>query len=364
MLCARYRKIISSRISEDHRLGIWFPRDTTRPRLIWAPSYSPEFGFHYPYFDPYLGPGNGLLHTIPFAVNKRRGLELDHWLTIWYCDYGEITNKSVLAAVEACHGMTVPCHMVGDYVVMSGQHALHTGTLDHEFVDVTLADFRHTLDWFSTYFDTTIREISSGGCVFAVKISSPREQMLYGRELFTSVAVDRDFSSNSDISPISQALGLPIRVCRLDPADFEPAIETGGDGTGEGERWTNLYARVLMTEIGLGSETWGTTRHEWDLDSSILLLQESREDMDLARAKEICCYCLEVLEPLLKRVLVGEISRQDVLREITFEKVRAWKPAEASDEGISELRPRRGFVAHMGSAIHGSARCTRQSEQL
>ncbi|KAL4935261.1 hypothetical protein BDV06DRAFT_228987 [Aspergillus oleicola] len=212
LLCAWYPKFVSARISEHHRLGIWFPRDTTRPRLIWAPSYSQEFGFHYLHFDPYLGRNNGLLFTIPFAVNKQRGLDLDYWLTIWYCDYGEITNKSVLAAVEACHGMIVPCPMLGDYVVMSGQRGSYTGTLDHEFVDVTLADFRHTLDWSSTYFDTTSREILSRGCVYAVEVSSPREQMIYGRELFTSVAVDRDFPSNSDISPISQALGLPIRV--------------------------------------------------------------------------------------------------------------------------------------------------------
>jgi hypothetical protein len=70
-----------------------------------------------------------LLFTIPFKVNNRRGLELDHWLTIWYRDYDEITNQSILAAVEACHGMTVPCHLRGDFVVTSGQRGSYTGTL-------------------------------------------------------------------------------------------------------------------------------------------------------------------------------------------------------------------------------------------
>ncbi|KAL3441796.1 hypothetical protein BJX65DRAFT_313431 [Aspergillus insuetus] len=205
-----YAKVVSTRISDDYRLGVWFPRDSSRPRLIWVPSDSREYGFHIPVFDPYLVPDNMLLRTIPFKVNNIRGIELDHWLTIWYRDDDGITNQSVLAAVEACHPVTVPCHLKGDFVVMSGQQGSYTGTLSHDFEDVTLADFRHALDFFSTYFDETIRETSSGGCVAAVKISSPREQSIYGLELFTSVAVSRNFPSNSNISPISRALGVPI----------------------------------------------------------------------------------------------------------------------------------------------------------
>jgi hypothetical protein len=54
---------------------------------------------------------------------------------------------------------------------------------------MTLADFRHVLD-FSTYFDETVRETPSGGSIIAVKISCPLEQTLYRRETFTSVARD------------------------------------------------------------------------------------------------------------------------------------------------------------------------------
>ncbi|RLM00357.1 hypothetical protein CFD26_100340 [Aspergillus turcosus] len=225
-------KFLDTRLSKDHRLGIWFPRDKNRPRLIWAPIFSPEWGFHYPYFDAYLGPANGMLFAIPFTENKRRGLELDHSLTIYYRDWDEITNQSVHAAVGACHGMTIPCNMVGDYVVMSGQHGSYTGTPDHEFIDMTLADFRHVLDWFSTYFDNTVRETPSAGSVLAVKISRPLEQRIHGGELFTSVAVDRDFLSMSDVSHLSQALGLPIRVCQL---------KSVAKASGEGESWTNPY---------------------------------------------------------------------------------------------------------------------------
>ncbi|KAL2838549.1 hypothetical protein BJY01DRAFT_250921 [Aspergillus pseudoustus] len=153
--------------------------------------------------------------------------------------------------------MTVPFNLMGDYVVTRGQRGAYTGRSDPAFADMTLADFRHALDWFSTYFDTTIREMPSGGSVFAVKISSPREQMIYGCELFTPVAVDRGFPSNSSVSPISQALGFPIRVCRLDPDDLERTVGESDETREEGEKWTNPYAQGVMTEIDLESEARG-----------------------------------------------------------------------------------------------------------
>lgn len=93
------------------------------------------------------------------------------------CDYNIVINKSVHAAVEDCHGMSTPYNMPGEYVVMSGQQGSYTGTAKHEFKDITLADFRHALGWFSTYFDDTVRETSSGGSsVLAVQASSPFKQ--------------------------------------------------------------------------------------------------------------------------------------------------------------------------------------------
>ena len=53
---------------------------------------------------------------------------------------------------------------------------------------ITLADFRYTLDWFGTYFDTTIRDSPSGGFVFAVKISNPLEQTVSAWEIFSFIS--------------------------------------------------------------------------------------------------------------------------------------------------------------------------------
>ncbi|KAJ5158523.1 uncharacterized protein N7500_008174 [Penicillium coprophilum] len=336
-----------TRLSKDHRLGIWFPKDTNQPELIWAPIFSPESGFHYPNFDRYIGPEYPMLWTIPFAANTRRGVELDHFLTIYYCDWDQLTNKSVRTAVEVCQGMTVPHDVEGHYVVMSGQRGSYTGTPNHTFSDMSLADFRHALDWFSTYFDTTLRETPSGSSVLAVKISHPMEETLHGRELFTSVDVSCNFPSTSDVSPISQVLGLPLRVCQLDYDDLERATNLV-DGVIE-KSWTNRFARVLMTDIDLESDNWGKTRRGLDLDGSVLLLREDQADLNLTLAKRLICYCLDVLKPLFERAILGEISRQDVLDEITSEKFSVWKPTDASTDVGVEPRPARGFVRRIGS---------------
>ncbi|KAK2734482.1 hypothetical protein FQN55_002652 [Onygenales sp. PD_40] len=340
LLCSRYRKFLDTCPSKDYGLGIWFQRDTCRPKLIWAPILCLSQGFHHADFDHFLGHNNGVRFTIPFAENKRRGLELDHYLTIWYCDRDEIPNKSILAAVEACHGMTVPYNFRGHYVVMRGQHGSCTGTADHEFPDITLADFRHTLDWFST------------GSVFAVKISCPLEQSIYGRELFTAVDVDPDFPSTSEVSPLSVALGLPIMVCQLEQDDLDQTGKTPQEASVEEQTRMNPYARVLMTDIDMESENWGKAPQFWDIDGTILLQREDREDLDLACARHLCRYCLDVLKPLFERAVSGEISRQNVLEQITPKKAIAWKPVDSSTGvvDIDKPRPRRGFVARMGSA--------------
>jgi hypothetical protein len=54
-------------------------------------------------------------------------------------------------------------------------------------------------------------------------------------------------------------------------------------------------------------------------------------------------YRLEILKPLFEKSLKGEISRQDVLAEITPKKMISWKPAVSSQD-TEKFIPRRGFV--------------------
>jgi hypothetical protein len=273
-----------------------------------------------PFFDHFLGLQHMLFWTLPFTENTRRGVNLGYYITLYYPDYDEIVNKSVHSAVTACPGMTVPTIMHGNYVAVSGPPLRSA----REHSDMTLMDFRHTLDFFSTYFDDTIREIPSARSVLALKISNPLERMLYGRETFTSVWVERDFVSTSSVSNLSVLLlGYEIRVCQVREAD----MERQSDIEAEGSDWDNPYANVLMLEIDPLGEYWGKVKN-WKTKGSAILLREDGQDLDTELAEMMCRYCVDVLQPLFDKSLKREVLCSQVLSEITQERMSAWMKRE------------------------------------
>jgi hypothetical protein len=311
---------LESRPSEHCRVGIWFQRDKDRPRLVWVPFLHSEQTIYHPYFDHFLGPQHMLLWTLPFTTNNRRGVDLGYHITIYYPDYDEIINKSVHRAVTACHGMTVPTVMHGNMVAVSGP-PLRSVT---EHSDMTLADFRHTLDFFSTYFDDTIRETPNAHYVLALKVSSPLERMLYGRETFTSVWVDRYFVSTSSVSRLSALLlGYEIRVCHVSDAEMERQSDTET----EGSDWDNPYAKVLMFNIDPSGEGWGKGEN-WTRKGGAILMREDGQGLDTELAEMMCRYCVDVLQPLFDKSLKGEASCSEVFSEISQERMNGWMRRE------------------------------------
>ena len=275
---------------------------------------------YQPSFGHFLGPlpfPERLLWSLPFRTNKRRGIDLGYWITIYYADCDKTINKSVHKAVEACTGMTVPNTTYGNYVVMSGSS--RRGAAEHS--DMTLTDFWYTLDFFSTYFDDTIHDIPSQNLVRALKICSPLEHELYGRETFASVWVDRDFNgSMSNVSDLSMALiGFEIRVCQV----RETEMERQSDAETEGGNWENPYAKVLMLDIDPFAERWSKSDN-WNTRGSAILLREDHQDLDTELVEVMCGYCVEVLQPLFERSRNGEVSRSEVFAEISKEKLIAW----------------------------------------
>ena len=209
--------------------------------------------------------------------------------------------------------MTIPTIMHGNYVAVSGP-PLCSAT---EHSDMTLADF-------STYFDDAIREMPSARSVPALKISSPLERMLYGRETFTSVWVDRDFASTSNVSDLSVVLlGYEVRVCQVREAE----MERQSDIEAEGSDWDNPYAKVLMFNIDPSGEWWGKVGN-WKTKGSAILLRGDGQELDTELAEMMCRYCVDVLQPLFDKSLKREVSRSKVLSEISQERMSAWMKRE------------------------------------
>ncbi|CAI7607135.1 unnamed protein product [Penicillium bialowiezense] len=325
------------------KIGVWFPRDTKEPELVWVPIISKLNEYHAD-FDAFLGPKHSVLFTLPFNENKRRGLVLDHQITIYYQDWDERptkTNQSIQHAVEACHGMRVPYNLCGDYVAMSGRQ----GDPSSEYLDIDCADFRHILDYFSTYFDETIRETTSGGSVRAVQISCPLEQKLKSCEQFQSVVVDRDFPSTKMVSGLSMAFEDPMWICQINSDELKDGIMLL-DELPE-DAWRNLHAEHLAIDLDAESDNWGmSSRSPWRLDGSIIVMRRYGKDLDVEWVQHICAYYLKVLQPLFARALSGDISREDVLAEVTRERIMAWISVVAPG-GSMNLEPHRGSVKSM-----------------
>jgi hypothetical protein len=316
LLCRKFVPFLESRPSEHLRVGIWFQRDEDKPRLVWIPFQHTEGTMYHPNFDHILGEQHMLHWTLPFTTNDRRSVDLGYYITIYYPDYDEVMNKSIHRAVEACLGMTVPTMMCGDYIVVSGRPLRSAA----EHSDMMLVDFRHTLDFFSTYFDDTIHETPTTQSVLVLKINSPLERALYGHDKFTSVWVQRDFVSTSDISKMATALlGYGIRVCAVKETNIGRRSDMDAEGGGD---WDNAYAEMLMCNIDPNSELWGRAEY-LSIKGSSILMREDGLDLDTRLAESMCRYCVDVLRPLFADSLTGKIPRSQVLAGISKDKIDA-----------------------------------------
>jgi hypothetical protein len=135
-----------------------------RPRLVWV-GLQKESSLLVPYFDRFLGEHHGVLWTIIFNRNQRRGLSLGYDLTLYYNDSAGVIGRPVNKSVRAAAGISapVPHEWCGPLVLLRENPVC--------FGDVTLRDFRHVLDYFVTYWDTTLREEPSSNTVWGVKVN-------------------------------------------------------------------------------------------------------------------------------------------------------------------------------------------------
>lgn len=345
LLCSSYRTFLQSRPSAHSRLGIWFPRDADKPRLIWAPvvkyqssngsdsdpSEPPEYN---PIFDAFLGPKHGVLYTVLIKQNSRRGVSLNYTISIYYRDWDPQPNQSCRHTVGLCYdSLSRPSSWNGELVAI----AAHPNTPPWQTRDMTLADLRHVLDCFSMSSSNVAREIPTSSSVRAVRVSCGLEQKLYGREVVSEVWMNggtqplhhievvqmngrlRAFSNS--VSRLAESLGLSLYIGenREDELPLNPADSEFGGGL------QNALATVLMTSLELEKESWG--KADKVFEGTAILARTDGQDLDVLEVIHLCRYCVEVLQPLFKRAIAGEMSRFEVMQEISAEKLSAWSPA-------------------------------------
>lgn len=83
------------------------------------------------------------------------------------------------------------------------------------------------LDYFLTYWDTTLREEPRSNTVWGVNVSCRGEQVLHGADKFIRVAVDLNIPEAFEVSLGSKLLNLPVKAAKVKTTDAWASVELG-----------------------------------------------------------------------------------------------------------------------------------------
>ncbi|KAH6848436.1 hypothetical protein B0I37DRAFT_391940 [Chaetomium sp. MPI-CAGE-AT-0009] len=190
------------------------------------------------------------------------------------------------------------------------------------YEDITLADFRHTLDYFLSYGTTDRKQsgnFSQGRpptAIRGVMISCYGERKLHGSERFVAV----------ECFPISRRLGVLLRLWKY------PDIETWIDIPGWNRTIcaeSNQDAAFLMMETDTKGSHWGFAPLYWNTDlGNVLVIREDEKDFSVNDLGAICRFVRKRLLPMFEDAAgFGNVERtkQEVLEFITAENLENFK---------------------------------------
>lgn len=237
---------MSPRPSPAHKRAILFPEKDAKPLIIWilcsrrASSEFEDMGILKEYetanISPLLGADDPFIGRANIQRNVKRCRNLGFGMAVWapqkqgysivlnfrdaFLKDGSTINRSILGSVKTSG--TVQLTWRGPVVAIRESW--------REFYeDITLADFRHVIDYFVTYYTTGVREITnpedhsrtSRTTIHGVKICCYGEIKLHGADQFVQVEVQEvhpirlRLGLTEDISPISKLLGTPLRLWKF-----------------------------------------------------------------------------------------------------------------------------------------------------
>ncbi|KAI9375261.1 hypothetical protein BJX61DRAFT_182665 [Aspergillus egyptiacus] len=340
------------RPSPEHKRAIFFPVERDKPCLIWIPcrrEYDEEDGITWTQIDPYpyLGtdkPTEGIMrieHNPVRCRNLGSGFAGFAQYKAAYCvslihrdaylKDGSSMNRSVLASVKASCASTAPHEYRGPMIALQQLH-------HEDFADITLADFRHLMDYLVSYGNRHIREsvpdlqYRAPTTVRGVKICCHGEVKLHGSEPFVSVDVTRANQvslGRGSISPISVCLGMPICLWK------DPDAEFRHNPPGWEEVMTadsNPNVAFLMMETDSSKDEWGWASMYWNSDiGNVWAVRKDGQDLAVDDVAMMCHFARRKLQRMFEYVTVMEsgsglasrqrllVSRQRVLNFITWD---------------------------------------------
>ncbi|KAL4744885.1 hypothetical protein BDW72DRAFT_212011 [Aspergillus terricola var. indicus] len=239
-----------------------------------------------------------------------------------YLRDGSSINRSVLASVKASCASTTPHHYHGPMVALREIH-------HEDYADITLADFRHLMDYLVSYRNRHIREgvpdlqHRAPTTIRGVKICCHGEVKLHGSEPFVSVDVTRANQislGSGSISPISACLGMPLRLWKDTDAEFRhgpPGWEGGMTAD------SNPNVAFLMMETDSSKDEWGWAPMYWNSDiGNIWAVREDGQDLAVGDIAMMCHFARHKLQRMFEDVIESGsslVGRQRVLDFITWD---------------------------------------------
>jgi hypothetical protein len=306
---------------------------------------------------PLLGPDNPPIGTSHIDHNPIRRRELGSGIAFWspkkagyevalrsretFLVDGSPPNRSILASA-GIYG-AVPYEWCGSVVAMRTT----CWELDE---DITLADFRHALDYFLSYGNKSTTQSGddsqgrSPATIRGVMICCYGERKLHGSERYVSVQVPthhptRTVGKSGSISPISRRLGMPLRLWKY------PDIETWIDPPGWNETIcaeSNQDAAYLMMETDPKSSSWGFAPLYWNQSlGNVLVIREDEKDLSVDDLGAICRFVRKKLLPMFDDTDgfgIARRTKKEVLEFMTAGNLENFKeaagPGEDSDSDI------------------------------
>ncbi|CAM6113753.1 unnamed protein product [Calypogeia fissa] len=190
------------------------------------------------------------------------------------------------------------------------------------FCDITLADFRHTVDYFKSYDNAnyTSRGLRGVRAVKGVQITCKADQELLGAKKYIQATLEdpRDVFRVEEPIPISRLIELPILV-RIYPSHKIWKNRPDAD-------YTNLPASWLHLDLNPKSDSFGFFPFEWDERvGTVIAVRVDRKVLFPHHMEALSHFCQFTLKPLIgdsTGVGLVERTKDEVMGEMTKEKFK------------------------------------------
>lgn len=240
---------------------------------------------------------------------------------------GSTTNRSVLASVAASCTSPPTHEYCGPMIALRGIH-------HEDYADITLADFRHLMDYLISYRNTHIKESVPGQhhhastTVRGLKICCDGEISIHGSNRFVAVDITRANQvalGEGSISPISCCLGMPLILWKDSGNEFfhnPPGLD---DSTTVED---NDNAAFLMMCTDPSRDDWGWAPPSWNGEiGNVWAVREDGIDLPVDDVAMMCHFARHKLQRMFEDEMESELSttesRQRVLNFITWENMTA-----------------------------------------